>query len=144
MAASAPQPFEFFEHTADVGLAAYGDTLPELFQNAGLGLMALLVDPETVQSGGVRDRIEVQATDRETLLVHWLNEVLFLYQVQQMVFSRLHITSYSDTSIQAQGEGELLDPGRHRVLREIKAVTFHDVRVEPRGRGWAARVVLDV
>ncbi len=136
--------FETFDHTADVGLTAYGETLQRLFENAALGLTSLLVDASTVHPGGIRDRVRAKALDKETLLVNWLNEILFLFTVQQEAFARFHIRSFSETAIEAEGEGELLDPGRHGLLREVKAATFHDLRIERTPEGWRARIVLDV
>ena len=138
------KPYEFFDHTADVGLTAYGASLPELFQNAALGLTALLVDPATVHPGGIRERIRAQAPDKETLLVNWLNEILFLYSVQLMVFCRFRVRKFSATEIVAEGEGELLDPVRHSVLREVKAATFHGLKIKATAEGAEASVVFDV
>jgi SHS2 domain-containing protein len=145
MGAFPPRPYEFFEHTADLGLRASGRDLPDLFANAALGLMAAVVDPATVRPGGIRDRIRAEGPDRETLLVNWLNQVLFLFSVQRMVFCRFQVRSFSDTAIEAEGEGELLDPLRHGVLREVKAVTLHDLGVERAPDGtWRAKAILDV
>ncbi len=137
-------PFETFDHTADAGLMARGATLPELFTNAALGLMSLLVEPSTVQPGGLRDRVRAEAPDRDALLVNWLNEILFLFSVQKEVFCRFQIRSFSDTAIEAEAEGELFDPGRHGLLREIKAATFHGLKISRTTEGWEARVVFDV
>ncbi len=137
-------PFETFEHTADAGLIARGADLPELFANAALGLTSLVVEPATVHPGGLRDRVRAEAPDRDALLVNWLNEVLFLFSVQKEVFCRFHIRSFSDTAIEAEAEGELLDPGRHGLLREVKAATFHGLRIARTPQGWEARVVFDV
>ncbi|MBI4396088.1 MAG: archease [Elusimicrobia bacterium] len=138
------EPFELFDHTADVGLIARGADLPSLFRHAAQGLTSLLVDPATVLPGGIRERVRVQAPDKEGLLVNWLNEVLFLFNVQQMVFSRFDVRSFSETGLEAEGEGELLDPGRHSVLREVKAATFHDLQIRRTEQGWEAKIVLDV
>lgn len=136
--------FEYFEHTADVGLIARGKDLPELFQNAALGLMGLVVDEATVHSGGIRERIEASGPDRDALLVAWLNQVLFLFTVQKMVFRRFNVRALTDSSVVAEGEGELLDPGRHNVLREVKSATFHGLKIEQVPGGLQARVVFDV
>jgi SHS2 domain-containing protein len=138
------KPFDYFDHTADVGLVARGRDLPELFQNAALGLMGLLADPATVQAGGIRERIEASCPDRDALLVAWLNQVLFLFSVQKMAFARFRVRSLTDTSVVAEGEGELLDPGRHSVLREVKSATFHGLKIAPVPGGFEARVVFDV
>jgi SHS2 domain-containing protein len=143
-------PFETFDHTADVGLIARGATLPELFQNAALGLSSLLVDPVSAHPCGIRDRVRAEASDLESLLVNWLNEILFLFTVQQMIFVRFDLKSLIEPSsdrkgsVEAEGEGELFDPGRHAVLREIKAATFHGLKIARTPAGWEARVVLDV
>lgn len=77
-------------------MTARGASLPELFQNAGLGLMSILVDQETARPGGIRERIRAEGPDRETLLVDSLNQILFLFNVQQMVLCRFEIQSISE------------------------------------------------
>lgn len=136
--------FEFLDHAADIGLTVRGASLTELFQNAGVGLMSVLVDTETAQAGGIRERIRAEGPDREALLVNWLNQILFLFNVQKMVFSRFEIRSISETSIEAEGEGELFDPGRHALQRGVKAASFRGLKIQQTGEHLTAQVVLDV
>ncbi len=136
--------FDFFDQAKAVGLTVRGGSLPELFQNAALGLMAVAVDPETAQAGGIRERIRAEGPDREALLVNWLNQILFLFNVQQMVFCRFEIRAISETAIEAEGEGELFDPGRHAIQRAVKSASFRGLKIERTGEHWTARVILDV
>jgi SHS2 domain-containing protein len=141
-------PFEIYEHPAGTGLLARGAALPDLFQNAALGLMSWLVDLSTVRPGGIRDRVRAQAPEAETLLSLWLNEILFLYKVQQMVFCRFPIRRFGGAGqgvwfIEAEGEGELLDPGRHSVMRRAEAAAFHGLTLQKTEAGWQARLLFD-
>jgi SHS2 domain-containing protein len=135
--------FEFFDRAADIDLTVHGGSLPELFENAGHGLMALVVDPETVSAGGFRERIRAEGADREALLVNWLNQILFLFNVQQIVFCKFHIRMFSETAIEAEGEGELFDPGRHGLQRAVKAASYRGLKIEQTGGHWTAQVTLE-
>lgn len=146
--------WEFAEHTADVALVAYGADLPTLFASAGLGLFDLMV--ETGAATGepkrgredVARRIEVAATDLPDLLVTWLNELLYLFEVEGVVFTRFQVSLDGTSRLAGMGYGEKLDPKRHAVKVGVKAATYHQVAVEREARRdgprWRAQVILDV
>jgi SHS2 domain-containing protein len=135
--------FETFEHTADIGLAGRGGTLEELFANAAMGLVDLIVDPS-----GLRDttRVEltVSAPDREALLVAWLNELLYLLDSEKYLPRRCRITHFSETGLTAELWGERVDRGRHALRRLVKAATYYGLRIVHEGGRWEGRVVLDL
>ena len=135
--------FETFEHTADIGLVARGQTLAELFANAADGLTDLIVDRD-----GLRDAtqvtVSVSAADREGLLVAWLNELLYLLDAQRLVPRRTEITALDATSLTAHLSGDTIDPGRHTVRRMIKAATYHGLSLRQVDGVWEARVILDL
>ncbi len=139
-----PQPpFEFFDHTADVSMIARGATLGEAFANAAKGMFALMVDLERVAEREER-RVEVTADDAEGLLVNWLAELLYISEVDGLVFRRFDIEEASETRLAARAFGEALDLERHNPQLMIKAVTRHMLEVTPEDAGWRVRVVLDI
>ncbi len=136
-------PYEVIEHTADVGLVARGGDLAELFANAGLGMLSLMVDLEGVQPKNER-RIEVRARDREGLLVRWLTELLYFLDAEEMVFRRLEIEELSDTHLRARAVGERIDRERHRLHFGVKAVTRHMLEIAPENGGYRATILFDI
>ncbi len=136
------QPYEFFEHTADVGLVAHGDTLAEAFANAGRGLTSLLVETGDVRPLEVR-QVALQGEGLEDLLVAWLNELLYLFDSDGFVAASFTISTLDASQLRAEIAGERFDPARHRPRRGVKAATYHQVAVASNG-GYRVRVILDV
>ena len=136
-------PFEILEHTADVGIVVHGADLPELFANAGLGMFTLMADLE-----GVREReeraIEVEARDRETLLVRWLTELLYHLDAEEMLFHRFQIEELTETRLRARGFGERIDRERHRLHFGVKAVTRHMLEIARENGGYRATILFDI
>jgi len=140
--------WEFLDHTADVGVVGYGETPAEAFASAGVGLFDLMIDLSRVQATAGR-RIEVAGDDLPDLLVAWLNELLYLFEVEGLVFARFEVElKDAGRRLVATGYGERFDPSRHEVKLGVKAATYHQAAVElvagdPAGR-WQARAILDV
>ena len=139
-------PYDYLDHTADVGIVATGASLEEAFSAAGEGLAALLCAPETVAE--VEER-EVSATvasaaDVEALLVEWLSEINFQFAVGEFAFRSFEVREVGEGVVRAVGRGERLDPSRHRVGEGVKAVTYHGLEVRQGADGWSVRVILDI
>jgi SHS2 domain-containing protein len=135
--------FDVIEHTADTGIVAYGADPKEAFANAAYGMFSLMADLEGVEEEVCR-QIEVEAADRESLVVSWLNELLYLLDVERIVFKRFNITELSDTSLKAESWGEKLDTARHNLRSGIKAATYHMLRVAKEDGHTSIRVIFDV
>jgi len=135
--------FEILEHPADIGFRAFGRTLPELFENAAYALLAIRADPEEVAP---REEFPILADgpDHESLLVNFLSEVLYLVDGRQIAFRRVRVDALSETEIAASGIGEPHEPGRHHVKLIVKAVTYHQLRIERTDSGWSAQVYVDI
>lgn len=136
-------PFELIEHPADVGIRVYGRDLAALFTHAALGLCSLVTDTDTVLERETRS-VEVAAPDRESLLVAWLSEVLWLIEAEDLVFARFTIESLSDTALAAVAHGEPADPQRHPYRGVIKAVTYHQLDLRQRAGTWSTNIIFDV
>lgn len=136
-------PYDVFEHTADVGLHAYGQTLPELFRNAAAGMESLMVAPEQVELK-VNREVSVEGHDLVSLLVSWLNELIFLFDTEYLLLRQFEITNFTGTHLQATVSGEPYDSERHDLSSAIKAVTWHEASVESEAEGYKARIIFDI
>ena len=142
-AADATASVREFAHTADVGFEVEAPTVPALFERAALGLAATIADLDGVVA---RDRrtVAVQADDRTVLLHDFLHAILLLAQVEGFLISAVEVQEADETAVRAVVLGEPVDPGRHRLHGEVKAVTWHGLTVEPTDAGWRGWVLLDV
>jgi SHS2 domain-containing protein len=135
--------FEVFAVTADKGVRAWGKDLPEVFANAARGMWSLMVEPGKAQRREMLP-VTVEATDRETLLVAWLNELLYLHEVEEFVAADFAVRDVTDTRLEAEVWGERVDRARHPLVGHVKAATYHLLHVRPTNGGWEAQVVVDV
>ena len=141
---SKPRPtFEILEHPADVGFVAYGATREELFQNAAAAVLELACETTGIAERERRELV-AEGDDFEALLFGWLAEILAVMDAEGVVFRRAEVTEMGDRRVRGIGHGEKFDRGRHRAGTYIKAVTYHQFRVEKTENGWTARVFLDV
>ena len=134
--------FEVIDHTADIGIAAYGANLREAFANAAYALFSLMVDLDNV-ADAVCYEAEVTAENREDLLVAWLNELIYLFEVENVLFQRFEIAELSETRLRASCYGEKIDPERHKIKMAVKAATYHMLKVEERD-GYRVQVLFDI
>ncbi len=136
--------FEVIEHTADIGIRAFGIDLAGAFANAARGMFSLITDLNKINEAIYRD-VEVAAPDRETLLVEWLNELLFLFDTEQLLFKRFYIGALTETGLQARCYGERVDKSRHELKRGIKSATYHMLKVERKtDYEYRVEVLLDI
>lgn len=135
--------YDYFDVVADVGVTAWGPTLAEAFAQAGLGVFALMVDPGTVERREPRE-VRAQGESLETLLVNWLNECLYVHDIEGFVVGRVEFLVFEEQRAHALLWGEPLDPARHRVGTLVKAATFHELQVRQAEGGWEIRVILDI
>jgi len=135
--------YELFDHTADIGLIAFGKDLLEAFSNAAYGMFSILTDTSKV-SEKERFDLQISADNAEDLLVAWLDELLFRYETERIVCNRFVIDKMDDKSLHATCFGEKVDPARHEIKSEIKNVTYHQLKIEKTDDGWQARVIFDV
>ena len=136
------QNFEIIDHTADVGIVAYGDSVEEVFINAAYGMFSLIADLEKVAEV-IRHEIVAEAPDQEELLVTWLNELLYLFDADNLIFSRFEISDLGKDRLRAIAYGEKVDPARHDLKTQVKAATYHLLKLE-KGNRFRAQVILDI
>lgn len=120
--------FEVIDHTADMGIKAYGKDLAELFTSAACGMASLITDLEKVSPKDSED-ISLKAENREELLVSWLNEILYLFASKNMLFSKFEVSEIDEKHLRAKIFGEEFDTTRHQIETEFKAATYHQLRI---------------
>jgi SHS2 domain-containing protein len=137
------KPFEVIDHTADIGIVAYGTDIKQVFANAALGLFNLMADLDDFKED-VRREVELSAEDVEILLVEWLNELIYIFDVEHIIFKRFEIEELTSTQIKARCFGEKIKPGKHKLKREIKAATYHMLRISKDDGSYKVQVIFDI
>jgi len=137
------KPFEVIDHTADIGIVAYGADIKQLFANAALGLFNLMADLDGLKENIKRD-IELSAEDIEILLIEWLNELIYISEVEHVIFQRFEISELSNTQLKATCFGTKIKPGQHRLKREIKAATYHMLQLNKEDGNYKVRIIFDI
>ncbi|MCK9152570.1 archease [Methanobacterium alcaliphilum] len=137
--------FEFFDVTADTGFWAYGSTLEESFENAGLAMFEVMTDTNRITPQD-KKYVNVESEDLVSLLYDWLEELLFLHDVEFIVFSKFKVEINkvnNGYSLKGIIIGEKIDKNRHEQRSEVKAVTFHLMEVKEEN-GYMVRAILDL
>jgi SHS2 domain-containing protein len=132
----------FEDHTSEVALAIHADTLPELFRQAALALAELLLGrvPGAPGPDPVTVRVVVRSADLPTLLVDWINELVYRGETLGAVWSEIADLRVSGSELTAQ----LLGASQSELAVEVKAATLHDARVGPASGGFEGHLILDV
>jgi SHS2 domain-containing protein len=135
--------YETFAHTADVGLRVKAPDLNTLFAEAGQGFFTLIVS--NLSDVELRSRVEFHIAGRDLayLLADWLNELLFVFESRRLLLREFEVTVDPD-GLKAVARGETVDEGRHVLDHEVKAVTYHGLRVEQLNGDWLAEVIVDI
>jgi SHS2 domain-containing protein len=138
---------EFLEGMAlaDCAIDLHGDSLADLFETAARAVAEVMVDPATVRPTEERT-VELAAPSLDLLLFDWLSELIYLKDVEQLVFTDARVQVHHDSScrLTARLAGGPIDPERTGLRADAKAVTFHQFALERQGAGWRARVVIDI
>jgi len=134
--------FEIVDHTADVGIKAYGTDINQAFANAARALFSLITELDDVEEISHRD-IELTAPDEESLLVEWLNELIYLFDTENIVFRRFDITHLSNTQLKARSYGEKVDSSKHSLKTGVKAATYHMLKID-KSDGCQIQVLFDI
>ncbi|HMP03934.1 MAG TPA: archease [Gemmatales bacterium] len=140
---------EYFEHTADVGMRIKAAALPELFQEAARGLFGLIVENLDNVGAGQAWSLELSPRPLEYLLFDWLKELLYRFDQGHQIVSRCTVTVVAagdgaGWGLQADLAGETMDPDRHVMDHEVKAITYHELAVVETASGWEATVIVDI
>lgn len=135
--------FEVFEHTADLGLRIRAEDRRTLFVDAARALFSVLVvnlrDVSCVQ----QKAYAIEAEEDDYLLIDWLSELLYTFDAESLLLSEFEV-SLTNEGLRATCRGEPIDPSRHELDHEVKAITYHGLKVEHTDDGWLAEVIVDI
>ena len=135
--------FQLLEHTSDVGILANGQTREEALVSASEGLASTLVDPTPFRPTDER-YFRAPGRDQASQIVNWLNEILFFFDTEDLVFVEFQIDSWTDDAIVGRARGERFNAEHHEFRTAVKAATYHQFESHPSAVGWEIRVFVDV
>lgn len=162
--------YRLINHTADLGIEVYGEGLQELFSNAGFALFDIMTDISRVKET-TKKVITVEGNDLEQLMVNWLNDLLYLFDVEGLLFKKFEVKEVAnrswesgvesresgvriqDSGLKTRGSrlilraliaGECYDPDRHVIETAVKAATYHQIQVVKENDRWRARIIIDL
>ncbi|HEV3136650.1 MAG TPA: archease [Pirellulales bacterium] len=135
--------YETFEHTADLGLRVRAADLPSLFAEAGRGLFSIIVVDLNSVRATEQISITIQGDVSDLLLFDWLNELLYTYETRHLLLAEFDVRLDAD-GLHSTARGEPIDPSRHALDHEVKAITYHALKLEREARGWLAEVIVDI
>jgi SHS2 domain-containing protein len=135
--------FEFLEHTSDIGVLAQGSNRNEALIGASQGLTSILVNPADFKP--LEERFfKASGSDEAAQIVNWLNEILFFFDTEGMIFVEFAIESWNANEVVGHARGERFDIDRHEFRTAVKAATYHQFESRPAPHGWEIRVFVDV
>jgi SHS2 domain-containing protein len=138
-----PPMHELFEHTADLGLRATAPDLPSLFAEMAKCLLSAIVEEPAAVEQRHECTIMLGGTDREYLMFDWLRHLLYLFDEGKKLYCEFEIIIEPD-GLSAIAFGEEYDLARHVLAHEVKAITYHELKVEQTAGGWLAEVIVDI
>jgi len=136
--------YEVIEHTADIGIRVKAKNNQELFEKSALAMFDIIAERRKTKSRSIAKKISIvqKASSIDELFINWLNELLSLSAVKELIFTSFKINKLDEFSLNAVAFGE--DRGNFRSNVEIKAATYHELKVEKNESGWLAEVIFDV
>lgn len=135
--------YEVFEHTADLGLRIRAKELTELFAEAARALFSIIVEnPDAVRLIEERE-FTIAGDELDYLLFDWLNELLYTFETSHLLLAEFDV-EMGDQGLRARARGEPIDTERHHLEHEVKAITYHELKVQRADDGWLAEVIVDI
>jgi SHS2 domain-containing protein len=145
--------YELIEHTADIGIRVFGKTKEDIFTNAAYAMFDIMAASKTIDSTCLPSRIRhrqeqehsltIKAADTEELLISFLNELIYFFVSKEFLPAKFKIVKMNSQSLVALVSGEKFDLKRHRIKTEIKAATYHNLKIEKNVAGYQAEVIFD-
>jgi SHS2 domain-containing protein len=138
--------YEIFEHTADLGIRIRADSVEELFADAAQGLFAVMVTNPDLVLAAESTTFRLRANNVEELLHDWLSELLYTFYARRIVLAdfRVQVKIAAASELTATASSEPIDPARHEIGAEVKAITWHGLTVEQHDDEWMAEVIVDI
>ncbi|MFH1857442.1 MAG: archease [Candidatus Omnitrophota bacterium] len=137
------KPYELIDHTADIGIRAFGKSLEELFAHAAIGMFEIMADLENVTPTQTL-RILLKSPDVENLYLLWHQELLYHSAVKSVLYKEFVFDALTETHLEAEARGEEIRFEKHRLKKEIKAATYHGLKVAKSDEGWMGELIFDI
>lgn len=135
--------YEPIEHTADIGIRAYGRSLKELFENAALAMFDEIAEAKKVEPLRCV-KLNLKASSKEELFHLWLTELLYQFNGKGLVFCKFEVEDINELKMKAVVCGDRVGEKRGILKKEIKAVTYHKFSIKKEAGGWIGEVIFDV
>ena len=141
--------FEYLDHTADIAVRLRSADAAGLFQDATLAVLGILLDAgeSSPLEPGISDPVDLESEDGESLLVDYLNEIIFRFDTRKLLPASLEVAEAllgKPSRLRGAVRGEIMDPRKHSIKTEIKAATFHGLQIRSMPSGLEAEVVFDL
>jgi SHS2 domain-containing protein len=134
--------YRFIDHTADLGIVVRGKDPKGLFRNAALALVDIVGGPTVSRPQATRN-IDITGDDWPDLMVNWLREILYLWNGEACLVNDVHMKELSEKRLHAEVAMEAYQPDIHTIKTEVKAVTYHQVKMGPIDGEWEAQIIFD-
>ncbi|MFP3189551.1 MAG: archease [Sulfolobaceae archaeon] len=136
--------YEFFDHTADIGIKAYGRDLNEAFENAALAVFEVITDTSKVEPKESRE-IEIDGMDLENLLYRWIESLLVYCDSELFLFGKFKVKiDLENLRLNAIAWGEKFNPDKHERRTVVKAMTYHEMSIVKTNNGYELTFVVDI
>ena len=135
--------YKLLEHTADLGVTAWGGSIKDLFINSACAMYDIISDIQFVDPL-IPFHVKADGLDKDELLKNWLSELLYYFHVKNMLLGKFDIEHISDNNIISLVSGETIDKKRHSLKHEIKAVTYHNLKITKKGNRFQTDIIFDV
>jgi SHS2 domain-containing protein len=136
--------YEFFEHTADVGIIARGKTIEEAFENAAKAVFEIMTDTSKIEAKECRD-ISTFGYDLENLLYKWIEELLYYHDTETLVFTEFQVRiDKENMTLTGKACGEKFDPNKHEKRTVVKAMTYHMMEIRQENGNYVVQFVVDI
>jgi SHS2 domain-containing protein len=135
----ADSKFKPLEHPSDIGIIAFGKDKKEIFENAAFGMFSLMADLSRIENKETF-KIKISGDNLDSLLINWLNELIFYEDSKKTLFKDFKIKKLTDTRLEATVSGEKIDRNKHLIYRPIKAATYNQLQIAKD----QARIIFDV
>lgn len=135
--------YRLIDHTADLGIMVHGANLKDLFEQAAISMMHIIVGVRSYK-GPNTIRLSVSGEDLADLMIRWLGEILYIFEGEKQIVTKVGIDAISPHHITATLETVSFDQNLHEILCEIKAVTYHQIEVMEKADHWEARIIFDL
>lgn len=135
--------FKLIETTADIGVTASGESLREVFTHTAIGLFSIMGEIKRVEKK-ISFPFSVKGDNLESLLINWLNELIYLQEVNDLLGREVMIEEIDSQGLKGKLWGEKIDRKKHQLGTEVKAATYHNLEIKNKNGGWVVRVIFDI